>query len=78
MTGVDQLQYLELRDAITLEVIYGLVDRPGALCVAATIGPTHLIDNVLLLPPPKASSDRELELVSRVIGRQATSVAEGP
>ena len=47
-----------------------MVDKPAALCVAATIGPTRLIDNVLLTPPPKALSDRELEVVSHAIGRQ--------
>ena len=51
----------------------GVVDKRAALCVAATIGPTRLIDNVLLAPPPTALSDRELELVSHAIGRQATA-----
>ncbi|QRM32304.1 pantoate--beta-alanine ligase [Microvirga sp. VF16] len=77
MNEVDQLQYLELRDARTLEAVQGLVEQPAALCVAATIGPTRLIDNVLLIPPPTALSDRELELVSHVMGRQATAGAQG-
>ncbi len=50
-----------------------MVDKLAALCFAATIGPTRLIDNVLLTPPPTALSDRELELVSHAIGRQATA-----
>jgi pantoate--beta-alanine ligase len=78
ITEVDQLQYLELRDARTLDAVQSLVEKPAALCVAAYVGATRLIDNVLLIPPPKALADRELELVSHVIGRQAKEVAEGP
>jgi pantoate--beta-alanine ligase len=70
VTEADQLQYLELRDANTLEAITGLVEQPAALCVAAYVGPTRLIDNVLLTPPPTALTDHELELVSHAIGRQ--------
>ena len=73
MTEVDQLQYLELRDASTLEAIQGVVEQPAALCVAAYVGPTRLIDNVLLTPPPKALSDRDLEVVSYAVGRQVTA-----
>ncbi|MPR07681.1 pantoate--beta-alanine ligase [Microvirga tunisiensis] len=72
MTEVEQLQYLELRDARTLAAVQSLVEQPAALCVAATIGPTRLIDNVLLIPPPTALADHELELVSHVMGRQAS------
>ncbi|WP_084731107.1 pantoate--beta-alanine ligase [Microvirga vignae] len=78
MMEVDCLQYLELRDAGTLEAIPGLVEQPAALCVAAYVGATRLIDNVLLTPPPAALSDHELELVSHAINRQATAGAEGP
>jgi pantoate--beta-alanine ligase len=78
ITAVDQLQYLELRDARTLEAIQGLLDQPAALCVAAYVGATRLIDNVLLTPPPTALADHELELVSHVIGRQEPTGAEGP
>ncbi|PVE21181.1 pantoate--beta-alanine ligase [Microvirga sp. KLBC 81] len=78
ITEVDQLQYLELRDAGTLAAITGLVERPAALCVAAYVGTTRLIDNVLLTPPPTALADHELELVSHVINRQATAGAEEP
>ncbi|MBQ0819332.1 MULTISPECIES: pantoate--beta-alanine ligase [Microvirga] len=77
MTDVDQLQYLELRNAETLDAVQGLVGEPAALCVAAYVGPTRLIDNVLLIPP-KPLADRELELTSHVIGRQARMSAEGP
>jgi pantoate--beta-alanine ligase len=77
VTDVDQLQYLELRDAQTLEAIQGLVAKPAALCVAAYVGPTRLIDNVLLTPPPIALSDRDLEMASYAVGRQVTGGAQG-
>ncbi|MBI3130041.1 MAG: pantoate--beta-alanine ligase [Acidobacteria bacterium] len=50
MKGVDQLQYLELVDAQTLDGHQGEVDRTVALCVAAYVGATRLIDNVILAP----------------------------
>jgi len=50
LAGVDSIQYLELVDAQTLEAIHGAVDRSTALCVAAYMGSTRLIDNVLLVP----------------------------
>jgi pantoate--beta-alanine ligase len=77
MTEVDELQYLELRDAGTLEAIQGPVERPAALCVAAYVGTTRLIDNVLLTPPPTALSDRDLEVVSYAVDRQATAGPQG-
>jgi pantoate--beta-alanine ligase len=77
MTEVDQLQYLELRDARTLDAIEGLVEQPSALCVAAYVGATRLIDNVLLNPPPIALSGRELEVISYALSRQDTVGAEG-
>jgi pantoate--beta-alanine ligase len=52
MTGADSIQYLELVDAQTLEPLQGPVDRSAALCVAAYLGSTRLIDNVLLSPSP--------------------------
>ncbi len=48
--GVDELQYLELVDAQTLDTFTGEVDRTVALCVAAFVGGTRLIDNVILTP----------------------------
>ncbi|MFC1459189.1 pantoate--beta-alanine ligase [Microvirga arabica] len=77
MSEVDQLQYLELRDAGTLEAIQGPVERPAALCVAAYVGTTRLIDNVLLTPPPTVLSDRDLEVVSYAVDRQAATGAQG-
>ncbi|HET8714816.1 MAG TPA: pantoate--beta-alanine ligase [Holophagaceae bacterium] len=50
LAGVDRLQYLELVDAQTLEPLQEPVDRAAALCVAAYVGATRLIDNVVLAP----------------------------
>ena len=50
LAGVDSIQYLELVDTQNLEPIQGSVDRGAALCVAAYVGSTRLIDNVLLAP----------------------------
>jgi pantoate--beta-alanine ligase len=43
--GFDPVDYVELRDADTLEPMVSL-DRPGRLLAAARIGRTRLIDNV--------------------------------
>jgi len=43
-------EYVELRDAETLEEIVGDVDRPAVLAAAVRIGTTRLIDNTLLTP----------------------------
>ncbi|MCE1229274.1 MAG: pantoate--beta-alanine ligase [Firmicutes bacterium] len=51
---VDELQYLELVDAHTLERTADPIARTVALCVAAKVGTTRLIDNVLLTPDPEA------------------------
>jgi pantoate--beta-alanine ligase len=45
---VDRLQYLELVDVETLKPAESPLYRPAALCAAAYIGPTRLIDNVML------------------------------
>ena len=50
MAGADSIQYLELVDTQNLEAIHGPVDRTAALCVAAYVGSTRLIDNVMLVP----------------------------
>ena len=50
LAGVDSVQYLELVDVQNLEPIQGPVDKAAALCVAAYVGSTRLIDNVLLAP----------------------------
>ncbi|WP_091890216.1 pantoate--beta-alanine ligase [Bradyrhizobium sp. Rc2d] len=49
---VDRLQYLELVDGDTLKPAVSPLDRPAALCVAAYVGSTRLIDNVILQPTP--------------------------
>ena len=48
LAGVDLVQYVELVDTQNLEPIPGQVDRSAALCVAAYVGSTRLIDNVVL------------------------------
>ncbi|MDP1832871.1 MAG: pantoate--beta-alanine ligase [Geothrix sp.] len=50
LAGVDSIQYLELVDVQNLQPIKGPVDRTAALCVAAYVGSTRLIDNVILAP----------------------------
>ncbi|OAF13152.1 pantoate--beta-alanine ligase [Bradyrhizobium neotropicale] len=47
---VDRLQYLELVDTDTLKPAQSPLGAPAALCVAAHIGTTRLIDNVILDP----------------------------
>ena len=44
---VTQVQYIEIRDADTLEPL-ATVDRPAVIAVAAFVGATRLIDNVRL------------------------------
>ncbi|MCS3479332.1 pantoate--beta-alanine ligase [Bradyrhizobium elkanii] len=48
---VDRLQYLELVDGDTLKRAETPLRRPAALCAAAYIGSTRLIDNVILAWP---------------------------
>ncbi|HET8564843.1 MAG TPA: pantoate--beta-alanine ligase [Solirubrobacterales bacterium] len=43
-------EYLEARDAETLEPVHALEDRPVLVLVAAQVGPARLIDNVLIQP----------------------------
>lgn len=51
---VDQLQYLELVDADTLKPAESPLQHSAALCVAAYVGSTRLIDNVIMsLPIPE-------------------------
>ena len=45
---LDRLQYVELVDADTLKPAEGPLCHPAALCAAAYVGSTRLIDNVLL------------------------------
>ncbi len=48
---VDRLQYLELVDCDTLKRAESPLRRPAALCAAAYVGSTRLIDNVTLALP---------------------------
>ena len=54
LRGLDVLQYCELVDTQNLDPIVGMVDRSAALCVAAFVGNTRLIDNIMLSPNPEA------------------------
>ncbi|MEY9537906.1 pantoate--beta-alanine ligase [Bradyrhizobium diazoefficiens] len=49
---VDRLQYLELVDCDTLKPAVSPLHRPAALCVAAYVGSTRLIDNVIIQASP--------------------------
>jgi pantoate--beta-alanine ligase len=44
------LDYVELRDAETLALVDGKITRPAVLAIAAFVGGTRLIDNLLLRP----------------------------
>lgn len=58
---VDELQYLELVDTQTLDPLAGELTRTGALCVAARVGRTRLIDNVILSPTDEGVSFLHLD-----------------
>jgi pantoate--beta-alanine ligase len=45
-----RLDYLELRDGESLELLSGEVTRPAVMAIAAFIGNTRLIDNLRLAP----------------------------
>ncbi|MET4606992.1 pantoate--beta-alanine ligase [Bradyrhizobium sp. JR4.1] len=48
LEAVDRLQYVALVDSDTLKPGVSPLRRPAALCVAAYVGSTRLIDNVIL------------------------------
>ncbi|KRQ02083.1 pantoate--beta-alanine ligase [Bradyrhizobium manausense] len=48
--NVDRLQYAEFVDAGTLRPATSPLSRPAAFCVAAYVGSTRLIDNVIMSP----------------------------
>jgi pantoate--beta-alanine ligase len=63
---VDRRQYLELVDADTLKSAESPLQRPAALCAAAYIGATRLIDNVVLaLPTLQRNSNDKLRSILR-------------
>lgn len=51
LNEVDRLQYLELIDHDTLKAAESPLSHPAALCAAAYVGSTRLIDNVILALP---------------------------
>ncbi|MET4359288.1 pantoate--beta-alanine ligase [Bradyrhizobium sp. RT9b] len=51
LTTLDRLQYLEIVDADTLKPAENPLRRTAALCTAAYVGSTRLIDNVILPLP---------------------------
>ncbi|WP_026233717.1 pantoate--beta-alanine ligase [Bradyrhizobium sp. WSM4349] len=50
LEALDELQYLEIVDAETLEPATNPLSRPVAICAAGYVGSTRLIDNVVLDP----------------------------
>ncbi|MER9959162.1 pantoate--beta-alanine ligase [Mesorhizobium australicum] len=68
MADVNQLQYLELRDAATLQRLTGPISQPAVLCVAAYVGATHLIDNLVLNPSSMEIGGVERGLLSAIPG----------
>jgi pantoate--beta-alanine ligase len=55
--GFEPIDYLELRDALTLEPLT-VLDRPARLLAAARLGRTRLIDNVPVEPAARTSPPR--------------------
>jgi pantoate--beta-alanine ligase len=49
-------EYLEARDAETLEPVQATADRPVLVLVAARVGAARLIDNVLIHPHPSSNT----------------------
>jgi pantoate--beta-alanine ligase len=49
-------EYLEARDAETLEPVHALGGRPVLVLVAARVGAARLIDNVLIHPNPQSTN----------------------
>jgi pantoate--beta-alanine ligase len=50
LAAMDEIQYCEAVDPLTMDSIAGTITRPTALVVAVKVGGTRLIDNVLLAP----------------------------
>ena len=50
LRSLDEIQYCEVVDPLTLDALVHGINRPAALCVAAVVDGTRLIDNVLLSP----------------------------
>jgi len=56
LAGIEP-EYLEARDAETLEPVQALEDRPVLVLVAAPVGAARLIDNVLIQPSSNSTFD---------------------
>lgn len=50
LEGLEEVQDREAVDPLTLDSLAGPITRPAALCVAAVVDRTRLIDNILLTP----------------------------
>ena len=48
LTDVDQVQYVEVVELENFGIVTGDIEAHGAICVAAYVGETRLIDNILL------------------------------
>jgi pantoate--beta-alanine ligase len=59
--ALDEVQYCTLVDFLSLETVEGEITRHAAICVAARVGKTRLIDNVLL-----SSTQEGIQLLSRL------------
>jgi len=59
--AMDEVQYCSLVDAQTLDNVAKEITRNSAICVAAMVGGTRLIDNVLLSPTSEGA-----QLLSRL------------
>ena len=55
LVGMDEIQYCEAVDPLTLDGLRGPIGRPAALCVAVLVEGTRLIDNVVLAPNGEAT-----------------------
>jgi pantoate--beta-alanine ligase len=52
---LDEVQYCEVVDPLTMDPVAGPITRAAAICVAAVVDGTRLIDNVLLSPSGDAA-----------------------
>ena len=48
--GFTPIDYLEIRDADSLDLMQGVIDRPARVFVAARLGKARLIDNLAIMP----------------------------
>ncbi|MEN9226418.1 MAG: bifunctional pantoate--beta-alanine ligase/(d)CMP kinase [Thermostichus sp. HHBFW_bins_43] len=72
-----QLQYLELVDPQTLQPLHH-VEHEGLLAIAAYVGQTRLIDNLLLSPEPAPEDGDPLREVQPAARPEGTSAVRRP